>query len=95
MIWYSIGDDDDSVYALPGYDHLGVEDLLFGGMYAELAAEDHHDHHDGWEDDWPLTVNLHREQDGPAVSQHKVNREMEVAFNAGPVELCEDTGDEQ
>lgn len=51
----------------------------------EECAEYYHDRCDGLEDQWPLTIAIHREEAGPELFRGKVQREYEPTFHAGEV----------
>ena len=53
---------------------------------AELAADDYHTNRDGWESDWPLDFDLHKEEGGPAFASFTVEREAVPEFTAMPRE---------
>lgn len=100
-IWYSVGDDEGefrSTYRVRGYDHISVPDdpadldMDATGL-CEMAAEDYHHHHDGWEAIWPTVISLHRTQDGPPVARCEVDREMSPEFRACTVERVDAGGD--
>ena len=52
---------------------------------AEEAAEDFHDHHDGWEFTWPITVILMK-PDGTEFGRYEVELEHRPTFYAGRIE---------
>lgn len=55
-------------------------------LVAEEAAENYHDHHDGFASSWPLTFSLHETEDGPELCRYIVELEMSPTFNAALVE---------
>lgn len=55
-----------------------IEDPAY---YAELAAEDYWNNHDGWEDNWPLTFLIYENEDADEVcGEVLVEMEMEPMF---------------
>lgn len=51
-------------------------------LQAEIAAEDYHGNHDGWEARWPRTFVLFDSPDGPEVARFTVEREYDPQFYA-------------
>ena len=49
---------------------------------AEDAAENYHSEHDGWEDTWPIKINLHKEDEGDVVATYGVDLEHAPTFSA-------------
>jgi hypothetical protein len=58
-----------------------------GEMLAQVAAEDFHSHHDGWECSWPLDFVILRE-DGSEVGRYIVERETVPEFFAYPTKAA-------
>lgn len=85
--WYSAAEDKSSHrYALTCI----TTDLY---MRAELAAEDYHANHDGWEARWPRTFVLFDAEDGPEVARFTVEREYDPVFTATELPLAVDAVD--
>lgn len=60
------------------------EDRSDREFLAQLAAEDYHDEHDGWEDSWPVTLTIWLTDRTP-IGKFKVDREYEPVFCARAV----------
>lgn len=73
-------DDPYEVRCQPGYSTVPGESA------AEFAAEDYHADHDGWEDQWPITVAIRVAGEREILGTFEVDREMELAFSASPKE---------
>jgi hypothetical protein len=52
---------------------------------AELAADDFHSNHDGWEASWPITFGIAATEDGPELARFEVDRDVEPVFSATAV----------
>ena len=50
---------------------------------AEDAASDYYDHHDGWEADWPLKIEIFI--DGNSKGVFEIELEMSPTFNSSKV----------
>ena len=74
--------DEDSQYELFS-PHTGPGDL---GWVAEMAAEDYHSNHDGWEASWPLTFVI-TDMGGNRLGQCLVERETVPQFRASRATL--------
>jgi hypothetical protein len=49
---------------------------------AELAADDYHNNHDGWEASWPILFAIAATEDGPELARFSVEVESQPVFNA-------------
>ena len=52
-----------------------------GEWLAEKAAEHYHNHRDGWESSWPITLIIQRE-DGSVIDVYDIDRESVPQFFA-------------
>lgn len=75
-VWYSV--DGETRYPLPTvfYDRCDQ---------AVDAAEDYHGNHDGWEDRWPIEIEIFDSEDGPSAGRFEVERESVPQFSAREV----------
>ncbi len=48
---------------------------------AEDCAKNYHQHHDGWESSWPITIIVYR-LDGTKLGTFDVDRDVEPVFSA-------------
>ncbi len=65
------------------YEIESIWDIEEDGEYlAEDAAENYHSEHDGWEDTWPIKINLHKEDEGDVVATYGVDLEHTPTFSA-------------
>ena len=55
-----------------------------GDWLAEVAAENYHQKHDGWESSWPITFIIRRE-DGSEIGRYEVERETVPQISARKV----------
>lgn len=52
-----------------------------GDLLAKTAAEDFHNHHDGWESSWPITFEIFG-SDGDLIGVYSVERQAVPEFTA-------------
>jgi hypothetical protein len=87
-IWYSVNKcrycryefDDDLGYVDSG-------ELMWAELLASEMGDDYYTHHDGWEDSWPTTFYIYRnEDDAEPVCKVEVQLEFEPAFSAEVIE---------
>lgn len=80
-VFYSAA-ESETRHRLPLFCFLDVYDVGDQQMLAELAADDFHSHHDGWEYSWPVRIELYGDEDGAAVARFDVERESVPEFTA-------------
>lgn len=52
---------------------------------AELAADDYHSNHDGWEASWPIRFGISATEHGPEMARFEVDRDVEPVFAASRI----------
>jgi hypothetical protein len=72
--WYSV--DGETRY------EMTIDSLTDRSDRAVEAGEDYHHNHDGWEDSWPVEIELFDSEDGPCVGLFEVEREAIPSFSA-------------
>lgn len=81
---YSLSDDFDDSFEFESEQELH-EDRSDREFLAQLAAEDYHSEHDGWEDSWPITLTIWL-ADGTLIGRFEVDRDYEPVFYVSRIE---------
>lgn len=82
IVYYSVEGETEEHYMLDVVKEIAEN---FPRMVAEQAAEDYHDNHDGWEDGWPVKINLH-DPFKELIASFDVDLESAPIFSATPTE---------
>lgn len=69
-------------YQVEGGELYDIETGWAKDTAAELAAEDYHSNHDGWEAAWPLDITIFDDGDPESGVTYTVYREAEPIFSA-------------
>jgi hypothetical protein len=65
---------------------IDVADDYMESVFEDIAA-DYHDEHDGWEDTWPITFSMYKDDDKSIVYTYKVDRYTVPEFEARRVSI--------
>lgn len=61
------------------------EQICGAECLAEIAAKEYFDHHDGWEDSWPLVIWVNADHlDGPTACEVKIEHEPTFVASLHP-----------